>query len=293
MALDEVRATFSLVRPKAKSKRKGALYEVWFRGVHSNVGGGYLDRGLSDIALTWMMEMALWTWRKLERRFPEKFAEALRMLDPDPGSTPDWVGSSLETLEPDPNGTLGRPMDLRRQAWRELPNAPLVHHSLFLRRANLVSDHYSSNRQLLRRIPGDARSVYDPPMFYENSALRMAARAAADLFGYVPIRPLHWLKVGDCFVFRSDHWIALGSELGRADPKGWVERMSRAAFVQIATDWILNGKPSDPKDLESMGTAGFAPTDPLSAPLALAERLHSNGGMLSVTHANSRTATRL
>jgi uncharacterized protein (DUF2235 family) len=29
--------------------------QVWFSGVHSNVGGGYADTGLSDIALQWMI----------------------------------------------------------------------------------------------------------------------------------------------------------------------------------------------------------------------------------------------
>lgn len=29
--------------------------QTWFAGVHSNVGGGYEDAGLSDIALTWMI----------------------------------------------------------------------------------------------------------------------------------------------------------------------------------------------------------------------------------------------
>ena len=31
------------------------LKEVWFRGAHCDVGGGYADPGLSDIALEWML----------------------------------------------------------------------------------------------------------------------------------------------------------------------------------------------------------------------------------------------
>jgi hypothetical protein len=30
----------------------------WFAGVHSNVGGGYPDRGLSNVALRWMVDRA-------------------------------------------------------------------------------------------------------------------------------------------------------------------------------------------------------------------------------------------
>ncbi len=30
------------------------VQQVWFPGVHSNIGGGYVDRGLSDRTLLWM-----------------------------------------------------------------------------------------------------------------------------------------------------------------------------------------------------------------------------------------------
>jgi uncharacterized protein (DUF2235 family) len=34
------------------------LEQVWFAGVHSNIGGGYPLAGLSDLALDWMIERA-------------------------------------------------------------------------------------------------------------------------------------------------------------------------------------------------------------------------------------------
>jgi hypothetical protein len=34
------------------------LVQVWFAGVHSDVGGWYDQRGLSDITLIWMLENA-------------------------------------------------------------------------------------------------------------------------------------------------------------------------------------------------------------------------------------------
>ena len=33
--------------------------EVWFAGVHSNIGGGYDNSQLSNIALSWMMSKAV------------------------------------------------------------------------------------------------------------------------------------------------------------------------------------------------------------------------------------------
>src|SRR5262249_17414291 len=35
------------------------LEQVWFCGTHSNVGGGYVDNNLSNIALRWMIDKAI------------------------------------------------------------------------------------------------------------------------------------------------------------------------------------------------------------------------------------------
>jgi hypothetical protein len=51
MALDERRPSF------LHTRLPGAC-EVWFRGVHSDVGGGDGNSGLNDIALKWMMKKA-------------------------------------------------------------------------------------------------------------------------------------------------------------------------------------------------------------------------------------------
>ncbi len=251
MALDEVRATFALVRPQGPAKRKPPHYEVWFRGVHSNIGGGYVDRGLSDIALAWMMEQAIWTWRKVGWTIPETFEKAVRALEPQNGPLPSWTGSKLETLEPDPDGSIGRPANLKRQAWRKLSEEPLVHHSVFLRDKNLVSDHYGGNRPRLRRIPANARQVFDPPLFYIDTRLEAARSLALEAFSRVPVRPQDWLRQDDHYIFRSDHWVALGTAEGRdADPK-W--QVSRDVFLQIAFDWLLTGRPGTADEFEVSG----------------------------------------
>ena len=60
MAMDESRALFPLTRlcnddgVAAKS-----LVELWFRGVHSDVGGGNRNRGMNWIALNWMFTQAV------------------------------------------------------------------------------------------------------------------------------------------------------------------------------------------------------------------------------------------
>ncbi len=56
VAIDEKRASFSPTLWTNANKRKSEVKQLWFIGVHSNVGGGYPDKGLSDIALEWMMK---------------------------------------------------------------------------------------------------------------------------------------------------------------------------------------------------------------------------------------------
>lgn len=59
MALDERRGNFCLTRvePRRGGKLGDRLQEVWFRGVHSDIGGGQCP-GLSNIALCWMLRRA-------------------------------------------------------------------------------------------------------------------------------------------------------------------------------------------------------------------------------------------
>ena len=52
MAMDERRQTFRITRVLNG-------YEVWFRGVHSDVGGGNGNVGLSTITLRWMLRKAI------------------------------------------------------------------------------------------------------------------------------------------------------------------------------------------------------------------------------------------
>lgn len=59
MALDESRLFFPLTRLGKGRNTSQRLQEVWFRGVHSDVGGGNGNRGLNWVALNWMYEAAL------------------------------------------------------------------------------------------------------------------------------------------------------------------------------------------------------------------------------------------
>jgi len=56
VAINERRGPFAptLWKPETLADNQ-TLVQAWFPGVHSNVGGGYLDSGLSDRAFLWMM----------------------------------------------------------------------------------------------------------------------------------------------------------------------------------------------------------------------------------------------
>jgi len=58
VAMDEMRASFT---PALWSNVAGEdwVKQVWFPGVHCDVGGGYPEKGLSDGALKWMMDEAV------------------------------------------------------------------------------------------------------------------------------------------------------------------------------------------------------------------------------------------
>jgi hypothetical protein len=59
LAIDEKRRNFeAALWHQQPGNPNQILEQVWFAGVHSDVGGGYSETGLSDIALQWMMDKA-------------------------------------------------------------------------------------------------------------------------------------------------------------------------------------------------------------------------------------------
>lgn len=62
VSIDERRSDFSLTLWDNQPIRGQRIEQVWFAGVHSDVGGGYADdRSLANISLRWMSERALET----------------------------------------------------------------------------------------------------------------------------------------------------------------------------------------------------------------------------------------
>jgi len=71
LAIDDQRQTF---QPEMWEEREG-VEQVWFAGVHSNVGGGYPKQGMASVALDWMMDRVAYS---ADRGWGLEFDDGLR-----------------------------------------------------------------------------------------------------------------------------------------------------------------------------------------------------------------------
>lgn len=58
VAIDEKRASFEPTLWQGTADNRNRMKQVWFPGVHSDVGGGYAKRHHSDVTLKWMVDQA-------------------------------------------------------------------------------------------------------------------------------------------------------------------------------------------------------------------------------------------
>lgn len=58
LSLDDERTTFYPVLWDERGLKPGKISQVWFSGVHANVGGGYPDDSLAGVPLQWIMKEA-------------------------------------------------------------------------------------------------------------------------------------------------------------------------------------------------------------------------------------------
>ena len=116
IAIDERRKDF-LPSPwdEARATPEQTIEQVWFAGVHSDVGGWYEDRGLSNIALRWMLHKAQ--------------ARELRLTMP-----------TEQRLRPNPHAKAHRSdtgfWQIRGRKAREIPEGARLHNSVIQRMDN-------------------------------------------------------------------------------------------------------------------------------------------------------------
>ena len=78
MAIDERRREFPPTLWTSAPAPGQTLEQLWFVGVHCDVGGGYPETGLSDVTLSWMMNRA----NQLGLQFVDAVWNQYRALDP-------------------------------------------------------------------------------------------------------------------------------------------------------------------------------------------------------------------
>jgi len=78
MAIDERRREFPPTLWNSPPAPGQTLEQIWFGGVHCDVGGGYAQTGLSDITLSWMMNKA----NQLGLQFADAVWNQYQALDP-------------------------------------------------------------------------------------------------------------------------------------------------------------------------------------------------------------------
>lgn len=114
MALDERRENFPVTRvkgPRGENPSGDRLQEVWFRGVHGDIGGG-ANLGLTSIAITWMLENALACGLPID----SAVVEAHRKL---------W----------NPEAAIGHNLDLQLDPFRKVFPSDRIHPSVRFRQA--------------------------------------------------------------------------------------------------------------------------------------------------------------
>lgn len=145
LALDERRVFFNRnlwqQDPTVKSQGPLDIKEVWFAGVHSDVGGGYpeKDGGLSKIAFQWMMREAVAHGLVVDPAILQRFLDPPSPAErsaPDPDAKMHNSMSGLWPIVefiPVPKGLHGN-LRLNLFRRREVPEGALIHESVTQRR---------------------------------------------------------------------------------------------------------------------------------------------------------------
>jgi uncharacterized protein (DUF2235 family) len=186
LAMNEMRRPFepALWRGKCPDEVE-TVEQVWFPGVHANVGGGYADAGLSDIALQWMLEkaqshgLALRPGYLSNRIDPNPFAELRDPIRP--------LYRSLMIGRPRTRrvgtGALGEAVDVsaaRRWLAASRPEAPPANFLVNSHRARNLQRRSGEHAHLANAMPETAIGS-QPPQFAEsapapNVTSRLASR---------------------------------------------------------------------------------------------------------------------
>lgn len=149
IALDERRFSFPLTRvvqDALSDRTRKNIREVWFRGYHSDVGGGNKNQGLSSISLVWMFQRA----RNCRIDIPDTHLARHAKLRK-------------------PKGPCRKPvMDRKENRKRPIMRSDVVHESVS-RRKKVDGDFSANNPPVGLRITGDDGKIRPAGQGFEQA----------------------------------------------------------------------------------------------------------------------------
>ena len=180
LAIDEQRgpyepAWWQAPEPAAPGLEK--VLQVWFAGVHSDVGGGYDDKLLAEVALGWMLEQARDAGLDLEPGLP---AWPLRGDPAGPLHDSFSVGWRVAHLLPSVDRYL-RPIGGAQREARRLP--PIPGEKLHWSALERIERGGYEPRQLVER---HALRELDLPVFRDRAEARIREDRPATIDGAIP-----------------------------------------------------------------------------------------------------------
>jgi uncharacterized protein (DUF2235 family) len=187
LALDDERKTFHPVlwneedlRPEhnheAKHIREEVITQVWFAGVHSDVGGGYAEEHLSLVPLDWMMTQAEAAGLTFDPEARKRLQAAMNLN----GMLHDsrkGLGQGYRYLPRHVRELVRDVRDPDNRVWIERPK---IHESVFRRIVNsddsyapiVLPDHYA--------VVDENGNIHDLPAVQPSSAPPFVRESAAD-----------------------------------------------------------------------------------------------------------------
>ena len=124
ISIDEKRRKFpiSLWDENGIDREAQTIKQVWFAGVHSDVGGSYRERGLSNVSLRWMLQQAENAGMRLEDGWEETLEPGLK--------APGEAGMKCRDREAEHESWKGFWRVFPRVK-RQFPQRPWIHQSVF------------------------------------------------------------------------------------------------------------------------------------------------------------------
>jgi uncharacterized protein (DUF2235 family) len=100
---DDSPETADVTGPDGLSHQVRRVKQVWFQGVHTDVGGGYAESGLSDTTLEWMTDQAAECGLVFDRALLDLFLDSGRPATPHSSMKPlFWFANGFERIRPRP-----------------------------------------------------------------------------------------------------------------------------------------------------------------------------------------------